>query len=372
MKSLGFCLVVVLVLVAIAAACAAPAATPAPTVAPIAATQPAGFSVTDALGRKVTFDRSPQRIAIVGQAVIMLADAVYLFPNVSPRIVALSKTNQGLGDYIAVIDSTYKDKTILEVQTGVEPVAATQPDAVILKTAMADKLGKPLEGLGLKVIYLDLETPDRFKSDIVTLGQFFQDEARARQVTAFYQERIDRVSKAVADVKDDQKPRVLLLYYNDRDAQVAFNVAPLSYIQTFMVQAGGGRVAWTDAQLGQGWTKVNLEQIAAWDADQIYIVAYTKSAGDVVKQLKADPQWQALRATKQNMLYAFPADYYSWDQADSRWILGLVWLAAKMNPDRFPGLDMEKEIKTFYGELYKLDDAAYQKNIKPVLKGDLP
>ncbi len=377
MKSLVFRLMLVLMSIAVVTACAAPVAAPAPTAMPTAAPvtaapKPAGFSVTDALGRSVTFDKTPQRIAVVGQAVIMLADAVYMFPNVSPRIVALSKANQGLGDFIAVIDSTYKDKTILEVQTGVEPVAATRPDAVILKTMMADKLGKPLEDLGLKVIYLDLETPDKFKSDVATLGKFFQDEARAKQITAFYQERVDRIAKAVADMKEDQKPRVLLLYYNDRDGQVAFNVAPMSYIQTFMVQAGGGRAAWKDAQLGQGWTKVNLEQIAAWDADQVYIVAYTKSASDVVKQLKADPQWQALRATKQNKLYAFPADYYSWDQADSRWILGFTWLAAKMNPERFSGLDMEKEIKAFYGELYKLDDAAYQKIIKPVLKGDLP
>lgn len=376
MKSHAFRLMLALTLVAVLTACAGPATTVAPTAAPItaptAAPRPAGFSVTDALGRTVTFDQVPQRIAVVGRAVIMLADAVYLFPNVSPRIVALSKTDQGMGDFIAVMDSTYKDKTILEVETGVEAVAAAKPDAVILKTIMADKLGKPLESLGLKVVYLDLETPDKFTSDLATLGQFFQDKARAKQVAAFYQDRTDRIAKAVADVKEEQKPRVLLLYYNDRDAQVAFNVAPTTYIQTLMVQMAGSRPAWKDAQLGQGWTKVNLEQIAAWDADQIYIVAYTKSSSDVVKQLKADPQWQALRATKQGKLYAFPADYYSWDQADTRWILGLTWLAAKVNPDRFTGFDIEKEITAFYRELYGLDDAAYQKNIKPVLKGDLP
>ncbi len=365
MKSPAFRLMLALTLVVVLTACAGPAAT-------VAAPRSAGFSVTDALGRTVTFDQMPQRIAVVGRAVIMLADAVYLFPNVSPRIVALSKTNQGMGDFIAIMDSTYKDKTILEVETSVEAVASAKPDAVILKTIMADKLGKPLESLGLKVVYLDLETPDKFKSDLVTLGQFFQDEARAEQVAAFYQDRTDRITKAVADIKDEQKPRVLLLYYNDRDAQVAFNVAPMTYIQTLMVQIAGGRPAWKDAQLGQGWTKVNLEQIAAWDADQIYVVAYTKSSSDVVKQLKADPQWQALRATQQGKLHAFPADYYSWDQADTRWILGLTWLAAKVNPDHFSGFDIEKEITTFYRELYRLDDAAYRTNIKPVLKGDLP
>jgi iron complex transport system substrate-binding protein len=138
------------------------------------------------------------------------------------------------------------------------------------------------------------------------------------------------------------------------------------------VQVGGGRPAWKDAQLGQGWTKVTLEQIATWDADQIYIVVYSGNVNDAVKKLKADPQWQALRAVKQGKLYGFPADYYSWDQPDTRWILGLTWIAAKMNPDRFKDLDMQQEARTFYKDLYNMDDAAYQKNIQPNLVGDLP
>jgi iron complex transport system substrate-binding protein len=366
MKLPVFPLLLVILFFFAVSACSAPAS------APSSAPNSGSISVTDALGRTVTFEKTPQRIAVAGQAVIMLADAVYMFPDVSPRIIALSKTNQGLGDFIAVIDTAYPEKTILEVQTGVEPVAATNPDAVILKTTMEEKLGKPLEDLGLKVIYLDLETPARFMSDVATLGKLFQNETRADQITAFYQARMDRISQAVENLAEDQKPRVLLLFYNDRDGQVAFHVAPLQNIQTFMVEAGGGRAAWKDAQLGQGWTKVNFEQIAVWDADQIYILAYNKPVDEVVSQLKADPQWQALRVTQQGQLYAFPADYYSWDQADTRWILGYTWLASKMNPDLFSELDMEQEIKAFYSELYRLDEPAYQKDIQPMLKGDLP
>jgi iron complex transport system substrate-binding protein len=366
MKHPVFPLLLVCLFISGVAACSAPAS-PLPP-----APNPASITVTDALGRTVTFEEPPQRIVVAGQAVIMLADAVYMFPDVSPRIVALSKTNQGLGDFIAVIDAAYPEKTILEVQTGVEPVAAANPDAVILKTTMEEKLGKPLEDLGLKVIYLDLETPARFMSDVATLGKLFKNETRADQIADFYQARMDRISQAAATLAEDQKPRVLLLYYNDRDGQAAFHVAPLQNIQTFMVEAGGGRAAWKDAQLGQGWTKVNFEQIAVWDADQIYILAYNKPVDEVVRQLKADPQWQALRVTQQDQLYAFPADYYSWDQADTRWILGFTWLASKMNPELFSELDMEQEIKAFYSELYRLDEAEYQKDIQPMLKGDLP
>jgi iron complex transport system substrate-binding protein len=168
------------------------------------------------------------------------------------------------------------------------------------------------------------------------------------------------------------KPHVLLLYYSDKEGSVAFNVPPLGWIQSVMVEMGGGQPVWKDAQLGSGWTKVNLEQIAAWDADQVYVMAYTKDSGEVVEQLKADPQWQALRAVKQGQLYAFPGDYYSWDQPDPRWILGLTWLAAKIHPDRFSDLNMDQEIRTFYRELYRMDDAAFEKYIRPNFFGDLP
>lgn len=360
-----------LVLVLILAACVGPAAS-VPMATPAAIPTPAGFTVTDALGRKVTFARLPQRIVVTGKALFMVADAMYLFPETSQRVAAIGKTAQSKLDFIPLIDPDYKSKTILESSAGPEQIAAAKPDAVVLKSSVAETLGKPLESLGIPVVYVDFETPEQYQRDLTTLGQLLQNEARAKQLMAFFQERTDRVSKALADLKEDQKPRVLLLYYNDQGGAVAFNVPPLGWIQSMQVQMGGGRPVWKDAQLGQGWTKVTLEQIATWDADQIYIIAYFNNVNDVIRKLKADPQWQALRAVKQGKLYGFPGDYYSWDQPDPRWILGLTWMAAKINPERFKGLDMQKEIQVFYKDLYNLDDAAYQKNVQPNLVGDLP
>jgi iron complex transport system substrate-binding protein len=351
-------------LVLVLAACAAPAA-------PAATPTPAGFTVTDALGRQVTFDHLPQRIALAGRAVTLVTDAVYVFPAAPDRTVTLGKNTQGK-DFVPVLDPNHESKLKLETQVGPEQVAAAEPDVVLLKSYLAETLGKPLESLGIPVVYVDFETPEQYQRDLATLGQILGDPARAKQVSAFYQERVDRVTKALAGLSEDQKPRVLLLYYTDKDGTVAFNVPPLSWIQTWMAQTAGGRPVWMDAQLGQGWTKVNLEQVAAWDADQIYIIVYTGNVDDVVKQLKADPQWQALRAVKQNKLYAFPADYYSWDQSDTRWILGLTWLATRLHPDRFPDLNIQQEARTFFKEIYNLDDAAFDKYIQPNLVGDLP
>ena len=371
----------------ILAACAVlpGASTPAPTVVsstPAAAatltlnsTRPTaaiGITLTDALGRQVRLARPPQRMVLAGKAVIMLADALYLFPEASSRVVAIGRTVQNKLDFIPVIDPNYAGKTVLESSVGPEQIAAARPDLVLLKSSVAESLGKPVESLGIPVVYADFETPEQYQRDLITLGQIFQNEDRARQLMAFFQQRMERVSRAVADLQEEQKPRVLLLNYSDRDGALAFNVPPLQWMQTLLVQMGGGRPVWKEAQIGQGWTKVTLEQIAAWDADQIYIVAYSGNVSDVIKKLKADPQWQALRAVKQGALYGFPGDYYSWDQPDARWILGLTWIAARIHPERFQSLDMQHEIGSFYQELYRMDDAAYQKYIQPNLVGDLP
>lgn len=374
----------------VAAAACAPQATPTPTFSPatqapptavpptLAPTQPAaapaagGFTVTDALGRNVTFSQPPQKIVLAGKALFMVADAIYTFPDAGKSIAALGSTGQGTGNFIPMIDPNFASKISLKSDAGAEQIAAVQPDCVIMKSSNAATLGKSLEAIKIPVVYVDFETPDQYQRDLKTLGALFQNVDRANTVAAFYQNRMDAISKATSALTDDQKPRTLVLYYNDQGGTVAFNVPPMGWNQTLMVQTAGGRPVWKDANPGSGWTKVTLEQIAAWDADAIFVVAYFNPVNDVVAKLKADPQWQALRAVKNNHLYGFATDVYSWDESDSRWILGLTWMAGKLHPDLFPGLDMKKEAQTFYQDLYGMDTATFQASILPKLTGDVP
>jgi iron complex transport system substrate-binding protein len=336
------------------------------------ASPPTPFSLTDALGRKVAFDRAPQRIAMTGKALFMVVDAAYLFPEAASRIAAIGNIVQGERGFIPAIDSSYGRKMILENQAGPEQIAAANPDAVILKSSLAGGLGKSIEALGVPVVYVDFETPQQFERDLATLGKLFQDEKRATELAAAFRKRENNVAAALSGIEEGKKPSVLILYYSDQGGAASFNVPPLGWMQTMLVKMGGGRPAWESAQVGQGWTKVTIEQIAAWDPDQVYIVSYQKKVSDAIGKLRSDPQWSALRAVKSGALFGFPGDYYSWDQPDPRWILGLEWIASKMHPDRFVGVDMRREIRDFYREFYAVDEAAYKKIIEPFLSGDLP
>lgn len=333
------------------------------------ATEAAPITLTDALGREVTLATPPQHIVITGKALFMILDAVYTFPEAPDRIAAIGSATQGSGNFISLVDPNYDAKQTLDKDAGAEQIAAVHPDLVILKSSVAETLGKTVEELNIPVVYVDFETPEQYTRDLAILGKVFQNEARAQEVAAYFQNTVADIQAKVKDATT--KPRVLMLYYSDKDGAVAFNVPPMTWIQTQMVQLAGGEPVWADANPSKGWTTVTLEQIAAWDADQIFIIAYFNDPSEVVAGLKADAQWQNLRAVKENQLYAFPGDLYSWDQADPRWILGLSWLAGKLHPDQFKDADIVAQTKTFYQTLYGLDDAFFEKNIQPTFKGDL-
>jgi iron complex transport system substrate-binding protein len=343
--------------------------------APVAIAAPAaptgGFVLTDALGRKVAFKETPKRIAVTGKALFMIADAIYLFPEAGSRIVAIGNAAQGKLNFPKAIDPRFADKLALDNNAGAEQIAVARPDAIVLKGSMAGTLGKSVEALGVPVVYVDFETPEQYERDLATLGVLFQNEARAKELIAAFQARADRVGKALAGLKDGEKPRTLVLYYSEQGGAVSFSVPPLGWMQTTQVRLAGGRPAWEGAQLGQGWTKVGIEQVASWDPDQIYVIAYSADLGSVVAKLKADPQWAGLSAARKGAIYGFAGDYYSWDQPDPRWVLGLDWLAAKLHPELFRGFDMAADAKSFYREFYGLDDAAYKSIIEPAIAGAL-
>ena len=352
-----------------ASATAVSATLPPDTPQPPTATPDTSITILDALDRDVTLPVPPQRIVLTGKALFMIADAAYIFPGAAEKIVGMGNAGQGSGNFIQLIDPKYPEKQNLDRDAGAEQVAALQPDLVILKSYLAESVGAPIEALGIPVVYIDFETPEQYQRDLAILGKVFDDEARAAEIAAFYQFKTDEIAKTV---KDAPKPRVLMLSYNDKDGKVAFNVPPMNWLQTKMVEIAGGGPVWADANPGGSWSQVTLEQIAAWDADQIFVVSYFKNPTEVVRELKADPNWQSIRSVKEDQIYAFPGDLYSWDQPDPRWILGLTWLAGKIHPELFPTLDMTAEALNFYQTLYGLDEAFVQEKIIPTFKGVLP
>lgn len=374
MKRIGILLIFTLMVTACGSS-ASPDAPPDPTSTTVtAATLPEALSeisMTDATGQNLVFPAPPERVTVAGKASQMIIHALYLFPEAVERVIAMEQRMQRNLSMLPLIDPNFDTKDQFERDAAAEQIAPVQPDVVLMKTYMADKLGSPLEQIGIPVAYMDLESPDQFFRDIEAIGAMFDNPERVEEIKSFYQVRLDELQDGVAGIDPGDLPDVLLLQYSDRSGEVAFNVPSASWLQTTMVSNAGGTPIWRDAAEGGGWTLVNFEQIAAWDPDVIILVNYTGDPGEVVQNLKEDSNWNALRATKDGELYAFPGDFLSWDQPDTRWILGQLWLAKVIHPDLFSEWDMLDQAREFYTELYKLDEATFETDVAPLINGDI-
>ena len=311
---------------------------------------------TDYLGNEVILTRPPERIIIAGKSTLIAADAVALFPQAAEHITALGLTNQGMGDFYQILTPTLRLGDRLPHTVPAEEIASLQPDIVFIKERSFIPLGEKLSSLNIPVFALYLEEPESYSREIRELGKILGDTERADTIVDYFDSSLRRIEEAADASGTRAKKRVLLVNASTQDGNLMFSVPPLNWIQTSMVQLAGGIPVWEDADLSSSWTKVNFEQIAMWDPEVLLVVNYKAPAIDLVQTILSDPTWQDLQCIQEGSVYAFPSDYHSWGQPDTRWILGLLWLYDTLSDHADNDFSMEDEIKGFYRFLYGVED----------------
>ncbi len=308
---------------------------------------------------------APGRVVLGGKAVTLVADAVYLFPSAKDRVVAVGGTDQGLGVFLTLVDPGFAAKPSLDRAAGAEVYAALSPDLIILKSSLKKSLGPSLDAAGLKQLYLDLETPEDYLRELKLLGDVLGESARGEALVAYYRAALERITSRVATVPASERPRVLVV----QASAGGYEVPPATWMQSILTERAGGLPVWKDANPGSGWAKVGPEQIAAWNPDAIFVISYRESSEKAASVFLSDPLLASLRAAKGGRVFAFPQDFFSWDQPDARWILGLSWMAKKLYPQRFGDLSIPAEAERFFAFAYGIDRARYTEAVRPRLVG---
>lgn len=321
--------------------------------------------VRDASGREVSFDSRPQRIVAAGPATLMIADLLYAFPVARQHLVALGRIEQGRGDFLSAIDPRIAQLPRLERRPSIEAIAAQRPDLVVMKSSARAAIGQQIEELGLRVFYVNLETPDDYRRDVRALGAALYAEARAEQIVAYIDLIVARTGELAPP---DPAPDTLFLAARLSDDGLTLQVPPAGWIQTSIVTLAGGRPLWTEDAVGRGWTTVTIEQIAAWNPEAILLTSYDAGVVELRDNLAAQPPWDRLEAVLSDRFFAVPLDFYSWDQPDLRWLLGLQWAAVALRNGDLAGL--EPTVREFYATMFDLDAAAFERHIAPLLVGD--
>lgn len=307
----------------------------------------------------------PGRVVMGGKAVTLVADVVYAFPTLRPSVVAVGGTDQGLGVFLETVSPGFSGLPAFDRQAGAETYASFKPDLCILKSSLKKGVGAGIEALGIKALYLSLETPDDYYRELALLGGLAGAPGRATELIAYYKDIVARAEAAAAGSRAP-KPRVLLM----QAAGDGFEAPPASWMQTILVELAGGEAVWKGANPGSGWAALGPEQIAAWNPDMIVLVSYKENAATLAARFKADPRFSSLAASRAGRVYGFAQDFLSWDQPDPRWGMGLLWLANAMRPGSLPGYSAEAEARRFFKLFYGMGDAAFNAAILPRMGGD--
>jgi iron complex transport system substrate-binding protein len=324
-------------------------------------------------GAKAPMEKKPGvRVVTCGKAHYLVLDALYMFPEASESVVAFGTSSQYGENFISLLDPGARERALLAPDPGVEEILAHNPGTVVLKSYLKNSLGRRLEELDVSVLYVDLESPEKFSQDITAIGRLFGNPQRSEALNSYFTENLHQVQNVSREIPESEKPETLLLYYGTRSGTASFNVPPVQWLQTRLVQWAGGNPVWFEAASGSGWQQISFEQIAAWDPEVILLVSYHSPVDEVKEKLLSDPKWLQLGAVRAGKLFAFPADYLSWDQPDPRWVLGLHWLSGKLHPQRVSAAGLESKVVEFFGFLYGIPGEQIERVILPMIKGDYP
>jgi len=224
----------------------------------------------------------------------------------------------------------------------VEEMIARDADLILVDGSRHSAFAAQMNGLGVPTLQLLVETPQALTESLRLLGAALGEEAaqRAEAFAADYDRVISSVQSNLLDLQTEDRARVLFLGTD------SLTVASGDMYQTLLIEAAGG-VSVTQ-ELSGYWNEVNLEQILLWNPDVIVIPPYGPvQPADVLES--AD--WRAVAAVQTGRVHRMPRLLAPMDTPVPESLLGVIWLAAALHPERID-LDLAEEAVAFYTHYY--------------------
>ncbi len=309
---------------------------------PLRAQPPRVFE--DSAGRKVAVPARVERVYAAGPPASILVFAV-----APDKLIGwTSAWREAERPFIA---RRYADLPTLGRLTGrgntanVEVVIQAKPDLIIdygtVSRTHASLADRVQEQSGIPYLLLDGDF-DRMPEAIRQIGRLADEDARAGALARYAEETVSEISRRVAPIPGDKRPRV----YYGRGPQGLVTGLAGSINTESIEQLGAVNVA---AGLGRGeLVQVSVEQVLRWNPDIVVTIDPNFHA-----IARVHPTWRELPAIKAGRFHLAPNVPFGWiDFPPSiNRLIGLRWLARILYPDVFPE-DLRPIVRDFYARCY--------------------
>ncbi|RDL43092.1 iron ABC transporter substrate-binding protein [Marinomonas piezotolerans] len=323
------------------------------------------ITITDVLGREVTFDAPAQRV-IVGfypedYMAIGTEDAFDHVVGMSKYIWQARTRNWQM--YLEHRPSLDDIPGIGRVDTqtfSVEKTISLNPDVLMLADWQFKGLGndiKRLEDAGIAIVVVDYnaQTLERHIKSTKLIGEITGQKERAAKIAREYENNLNSIEKRLKEA-NLPKPTVYSEYGAAGVDEIGYTFGKNMW-GAISTMAGGDNIS---APYIEWWGKLNPEQILASDPDVIVMTGYESSSSDtgmvmgqgvdeaLAKQrlegFKNRTGWSTLTAVKNNRMYGA---YHGAVRSITDGAM-IQFYAKAMYPEEFKDLDPEAAYLDFY------------------------
>jgi iron complex transport system substrate-binding protein len=242
---------------------------------------------------------------------------------------------------MARVDPSFAWKPMILKGHGIniEQVIALNPDVAFAYAAFNGDEVEQLENAGIKVIGLKGENLQESYRAVRLAGRVLGCEIRAEAYIGDCEKLLDMVRKRVLHLPPDKQMKVMFA-----GPRSAYTVATGEMLTSEIITIAGGRNVANG--LKGFWADVSPEQVAAWNPDVIFIGSTLDTYG--VRQVLDNPQFSTIKAVRNRRVYAFPSNIGWWDFPAPHCVLGAVWVAKTLYPERFADVDVTQVADDFY------------------------
>jgi len=335
-RVLAILIVLCLVLAAVAVSgCTTPASSSASTLAAVSQT-PKVTTPVPVLTTGPDYTIPVQRIIVTNANSAELLIAI----GAKDRIVGVSDTVKNhpvLGPQFASVPSIGSWQT-----PDIETILSLHPDVVICYSSYLPKNIDRITASGVVILPIDCYKIDTLAADTQKLGQITGNVSGAQKFIAFQEKYESLLRSRTAGMQDAEMPRVYFESYSDYSTLTGGSGA-----DTLLTMAGGRNIA---GLLPVSSPKVNAEWLVAEDpAIIIKTIASTQKDQDfkgVQEKIRNRAGSGNISAIKNSRVYIISNDIVYGPRA----IIGAVYLAKILHPDRFSDIRPEKMLDDYAGD----------------------
>jgi iron complex transport system substrate-binding protein len=206
-----------------------------------------------------------------------------------------------------------------------EKIIELEPN-LILTLKGNEEAVKEFEYFGIAVYTLDANNIENVLEDIIEIGKLTNSFNVADKLVSKMQEKIDEIKNKIADVSEEDKPKVFYMVENEP----IWSTGSGTFINDMIEQANGiNIVAYDDLE---GWLVYSLEKLIEHNPD---VIIAPKSLAPTPETITNDERFSSIKAALENRVVVVDGDLVT--RIGPRIVEGLLQIAQALYPDiEFP------------------------------------